>query len=143
MHVFSKAHHVELKRHNNATQTANQQRRLKSQSAITIKGAECVRRIQNYVAQNVAGRSLPFTAGEMALDCISATLSTIAGSKPLSEKAADVLTQAGLSDEAAAFHRFHYVSGSRNVEGPSPKKSGPDDVSPPRKRKGFSYDATP
>ncbi len=111
-----------LKLKNNQTQTQQQRARFRSRSLATVKGKEVVRRIQNYVAQNVAARSLPFTAGEMTLDCVSAALCTIAGPDPLSEKAVDVLTQAGLSNEAAAFFKLRYASGARNPEGPSPKQ---------------------
>ena len=43
------------------------------------KGSVVVERIQNYVVQNVANASLPFTAGSVACDCVAAALSSIAG----------------------------------------------------------------
>ena len=122
LHILSKTHHTLLKLKNNQTQTQQQRARFRSKSLATVKGKEVVRRIQNYVAQNVAARSLPFTVGEMTLDCVSAALCTIAGPDPLSEKAVDVLTQAGLSNEAAPFFKLRYASGARNPEGPSPKQ---------------------
>ena len=42
-------------------------------------GNAVLERIQNYVAQNVAAASLPFTAGSVACDCVSAALCTITG----------------------------------------------------------------
>lgn len=117
--MLSKSHHVLLKKKNNLSQTRRQQTKLKDGCASTARGQAVVKRIQNYVAHNVAARSMPFTAGEMALDCVSAALCSVAGPNFLNPLAIEVLTKAGLTNEAAAFHRLQYVSGSRKAEGPS------------------------
>ena len=131
LHVLSKAHHQEVKKKNNKRSTDESAANLSKNSKSTLPGEEAVRRIQNYVTQNVTVRSLPFTAGEMTLDCVAATLSTIAGPKPLSEKATDVLITVGFKDEADAFNRLRYVSGSRKAEGPA---SASHDSQSPAKR---------
>ena len=131
--MLTSHHHKNLKKINNKAAIAAQQTNLKSHSSITLKGEEIVRRIQNYVAQNVAAHSLPFTAGEVALDCVSASLCSVAGGKAISDKAVHLLQSHGMADDAAALHRLKYVSAARNVGGPkceSPEKC----ASPPRKR---------
>ena len=134
LHVFSASHHKAQKEVNDANITKGQQRQMQSSSAATVKGEEVVRRIQNYVAQNVAARSLPFTAGEMALDCVSASLCTIVGAKPLSDEAVRLLTKAGLVHDAAALHRLKFVAASRNSEGGPRASPDAKTASPPRKR---------
>ena len=135
MHVLSVGHHKVQKKLNDIDVTKRQQARMQATSAATIKGEEVVSRIQNYVAQNVAARSLPFTAGEMALDCVSASVRTIVGEKPLSDEAVKLLSKEGLVHDAAALHRLKYVAGTRNKAGPaSPKSPDVNAASPPRKR---------
>ena len=69
-----------------------------------------VKRVHNYVAQQVAARSMSFTAGEMTLDCVCATLTTITDDKPIKRKAMDVLTLAGFVDEAVSLFRLKYLT---------------------------------
>ena len=63
-----------------------------------LDGATVENRIINYAAQTAAAKSLPFTAAEMALDCVSAAVNTIC-TDTISDKAIDVLISNGHKNE--------------------------------------------
>ena len=123
MHILSQGHHKALKQLNDADITERLQRSIKRSCVATVEHDEVIRRSQHYVAQNVAARSLPFSAGEMVLDCISASLCSIGGAEPISDKAVRMLTKNGFMDDAAALQRLKYASSTRNRAGPLPAKS--------------------
>ena len=58
-------------------------------------GATVVNLVKNYAAQYAAAKSLPFTASEYALDCVSAAVTTVAGGKTPRESAIKTLRSAG------------------------------------------------
>ena len=122
-HILSKAHHLCLKGKNAQLNTTRQREQMQEYTTTAVDGNELIKRIQNYVSQNVAARSFPFTAGEMALDCVAATLSTITGDKSLKRGAVDLLNRSGMRDEAAAMRNLLITSGYKNSGGPTPTKS--------------------
>ena len=73
--------------------------------------------IQNYAAQYCAAKSLPFTAAEMALDCVSAALTTIANSGTISAKSITHLQIHGHKVEAEMMKRLKYVTELTDVGG--------------------------
>ena len=86
--------------------------KMRSMCFASTRGEEVVHRIQDYVAQHVAARSLPFTAGEMALDCISAALCSVIGDRQIDEKSVDLLVRKGHSEDASVLSRLRYVGGA-------------------------------
>ena len=95
MHVLSNEHHKKLQACNQLASTQASQDLLQKHSASPLEGKRVVELVTSYAAQATAARSLPFTAGEMALDCASAAVSTIVGKDPISDAAIDSLISNG------------------------------------------------
>ena len=90
---------------------------LRDQCASATDAKSVVERIKTHVAQSVAHASLPFTAGEMTCNCITAAISTITSSNDVDEKAIDLLQRSGHSNEAKVLRRLRHVNGNNNVSG--------------------------
>ena len=97
--------------------------------------------VVNYASQSAAAKGLPFTAAEMALDVVAATINTIS-STPINSKSIDVLMQNGFKQEATQLRRLKHLRTSVDIGGGSrPKRKGaavlqdtPSPVRPKRSR---------
>lgn len=86
-------------------------------------GKACVDSVKNYASQYAAAKSLPFTAAQMALDCVSAAFSTTFGNVPLNPKAIATLIQAGHKAEANALRKTMYLTEHVDVGGRQKRKA--------------------
>ena len=66
--------------------------------ALLPDGAKVIDMVKNYATQYCTSKSLPFSAAVMALDCVSAAVSSVIGDS-ISQQAIDVLVKNGHKKE--------------------------------------------
>ena len=83
---------------------------------IFLDAAEMVTRIKDYAAQYCASKSLPFTAAEMAMDCVSAAMNTLFP-EAADNKTIDKLLAEGHKVEANLLRRVNLMRTRVDVGG--------------------------
>ena len=89
-------------------------------------GNEVVDAVKNYASQYAAAKSLPFTAAQMALDCVSASFSTVFGNVPPNPKVIAKLMAEGHKEEAKALRKIMFVTEHVDVGGRNKRKAETD-----------------
>ena len=87
MHCFSSDHIFNLIRLQNEKEHDQLRGDMNDFTSRGCTEKEITKRIQLYMAQQVASHSLPFTAGVVMADCVCASVSTVVGDADLSPKA--------------------------------------------------------
>ena len=106
-----------------------------------------VEAVKNYAAHYCAAKSLPWSAGVMALDCVSAAFSTVLGTTVVNPKSIAELQASGHKSEAKMLRNISYVcravdngGGANNVSAKRKAKAKKPD--PRRKRSRFRQHRT-
>ena len=133
-HVTSARHYDCCKQKLNKDVTDRSANLMTDVSKSVLDGSKLVHTVQDYALQYCVAKSLPFTAAVMALDCVSAAVTTLTPGG-ISRKSIDHLRANGFRDEANFMQRMSYVStfadgGGRRV----PKKRACEREKPRAKR---------